>query len=64
MKRLNNPPSRRPESGKQPGLRVNSVATATQVKGLSGWRALEREQFRALVASPSPEDRPGGGSKS
>jgi len=43
---------------------VNSVATATQVKGLSGWRALEREQFRALVASPSPEDRPGGGSKS
>jgi len=33
-------------------------------KGMSRWRALEREQFEALTASPSPEGGPEGGSKS
>jgi hypothetical protein len=33
-------------------------------KGMSRWRALEREQFRALIASPSSQGKPEGGSKS
>jgi len=40
-------------------------ATVARDKGMSRWRALEREQFEALTASPSPEGGgPEGGSKS
>ena len=33
-------------------------------KGLSGWRALDRQHFQALVAPPPVDNRPGGRSKS
>jgi hypothetical protein len=42
----------------------NRVAKARGRLGLSRWRALEREQFLALVASPTHRKRPKGGSRS
>jgi hypothetical protein len=45
------------------GRRQTHDATAVaRDKGMSRWRALEREQFEALTASPSQEGGPEGGS--
>jgi hypothetical protein len=57
--------SRRPLDHQQHmTTRETHDATVARDKGMSRWRALEREQFEALTASPSPESGPEGGSKS
>ena len=38
-----------------------SGTDSPQVKGMSRWRALDRKQFRELIASPVRNDRPEGG---
>jgi hypothetical protein len=61
MKRLS---QRRLELQLHSQARQTHDATAVASdKGVSRWRALEPEQFEALIASPSPESGPEGGSK-
>ena len=46
---------------RQPGLRAAARSRSPVDrgdKGLSGWRALGRQQFKALVAPPSIQHRP------
>ena len=43
---------------------VPATRAAKPRVGVSRWQALERAQFRALIASPSQPDRSKGGSKS
>jgi hypothetical protein len=61
--KLNLPLSLRRHRAKRSRFLADSVAGRTRGKGMSRWRALGREQFRALIAPPSGQDRPEGGSK-
>jgi hypothetical protein len=45
-------------------VRANRITNAPRRHGLSRWRALEREQFLILVASPKQRARVKGGSRS
>lgn len=59
---------RRPSAHtRQLSKRPNPAETLVELRAdqsPSRWRALEREQFRKLVASPNPDDRIGTGEKS
>jgi hypothetical protein len=60
-------PSQRPrELHLQPNARrqPDETTAVARDKGMSRWRALERDQFEALTASPIPDGGPEGGSKS
>jgi hypothetical protein len=65
---LKRPPNLHLSLQRRQGKRLSSlpggVTAPPRGKGMSRWRALEREQFRALIASPFSQDRPEGGSKS
>ncbi len=65
---MNDPSNvRRPahvRAAKRPRLVADRTAKPRRPAGVSGWQALEREQFRALIASPRRQDGPEGGSTS
>ena len=50
--------------GRRSPVFPEGVADPRRRKGMSRWRALGRKQFRALIESPSNQDRPEGRSKS
>jgi hypothetical protein len=42
---------------KRSSIRAQDPASRPRASGMSAWRAVEREQFRALIASPSRQGR-------
>jgi hypothetical protein len=50
-----------PQTEAPPPSLPGSGTDSPHVKGMSRWRALDRKQFRELIASPVRKDRPEGG---
>jgi hypothetical protein len=50
--------SRTIQREKRSSIRVPDPPGRPRRQGMSPWRALGREQFRALIASPSSQGRP------
>jgi len=65
---MKDPSAIRRSTSRPAGLRAlaqaNRVASTSRRPGLPPWRALDREQFQILVASPRQRTRIKGGSKS